>query len=67
MARLRDLYPNFIGESTLEKTIPNSSDQAVLEQTDLVTEKITVSKATSNGIVISIIALVAVILLLQFA
>lgn len=67
MARLRDVYPTFFGQSTMEETIPDANDQAVLEQTENVPEKATVSKQTANGIVIAVIALVAVMLLLQFA
>lgn len=67
MANYRDLYPDFAGESTIEKTIPEAADQKVLEQVNSVPEKTTVSKQTSLGIVGAFVGLVAVMLLLQFA
>ena len=67
MANYRDLYPDFQGESTVEKSLPEPSDQKVLEQVNDVPDKVAVSNKTSNGIVGAVVALVAVMLLLQFA
>jgi hypothetical protein len=67
LAKIRDIYPDFYGESTTEKSIPEAEDQKALEQVNDVPEKTTVSKKTSLGIVGAFVLLIAVMLLLQFA
>ncbi len=67
MARIKDLYPDFIGESTIEQTIVPADQQAVIDQTNNVPERTTTSAATSKGIIAAFVSLIAIMLLLQFA